>query len=196
MKFGIAMAGLEERFQSFLIDEFKESDCYLEIGVAYGGTFSGVHHLVCRFPEYTMIGVDPNKRYLDPKLDTESWAWRQPEEPPDVGVNFYPYRFEAVADSISPRSVKIALIDACHGKACVINHFSLVEPKIVDGGFVLFHDFGTEDSGPYQDHCDSLCNVVGACKELGLIGNHRPHWKFQEAWLGKEADMGIFQKTV
>ncbi len=96
--------------------------------------------------------------------------------------------------------VHLALIDGCHGKPCVSLDFLLIEPLIVPGGYVMFHDFGADQIGQEQsppDHCP-IVGVHEACASLGLLDNTRDGWRFVQTIIGDKsagsADMGVFQK--
>jgi hypothetical protein len=96
--------------------------------------------------------------------------------------------------------VHLALIDGCHGKPCVSLDFLLIEPLIVPGGYVMFHDFGADQIGQEQappDHCP-IVGVHDACASLGLLDNTRDGWRFVQTIIGDKsagsADMGVFQK--
>ncbi len=102
------------------------------------------------------------------------------------------------ATAIGP--VHLALIDGCHGKPCVSLDFLLIEPLIVPGGYVMFHDFGADQIGQEQappDHCP-IVGVHDACASLGLLDNTRDGWRFVQTIIGDKAagsaDMGVFQK--
>jgi predicted O-methyltransferase YrrM len=45
-----------------------------------------------------------------------------------------------LSEYLQPTSVDLAIIDACHDTAYVLNDFSKVEPYVRPGGVVLFHD--------------------------------------------------------
>jgi hypothetical protein len=96
--------------------------------------------------------------------------------------------------------IHLALIDGCHGKPCVSLDFLLLEPLIVPGGIVMFHDFGADQIGQEQsppDHC-AIVGVHDACASLGLLDNTRDGWRFVQTIIGDKqagsADMGVFQK--
>ncbi len=100
--------------------------------------------------------------------------------------------------SVGP--VHLALIDGCHGKQCVSLDFLLLEPMIVPGGYVMFHDFGADQIGQEQcppDHCP-IVGVHDACASLGLLDNTRDGWRFVQTIIGDKsagsADMGVFQR--
>ncbi len=96
--------------------------------------------------------------------------------------------------------IHLALIDGCHGKPCVSLDFLLIEPLIVPGGYVMFHDFGADQIGQEQcppDHCP-IVGVHDACASLGLLDNTRDGWRFVQTIIGDKsagsADMGVFQR--
>ncbi len=99
-----------------------------------------------------------------------------------------------------PGGIHLALIDGCHGKPCVSLDFLLLEPLIVPGGYVMFHDFGADQINQAQsppDHC-AVLGVREACASLGLLDNTRDGWRFVQTIIGDKsagsADMGVFQK--
>ncbi len=103
-------------------------------------------------------------------------------------------------NAINLDQVHLALIDGCHGKPCVSLDFLLIEPLIVPGGYVMFHDFGKDQIGQAQappDHCP-IVGVHDACASLGLLDNTRDGWRFVQTIIGDKsagsADMGVFQK--
>lgn len=215
MKFGICMDGVEDKFEQSLIALAKwcepslYSNCldnkydhphgnhpfvYLEIGTAYAETWLAVCQILSRTnANWRTIGIDP----WEPAL--ENYKIRIEPVFADKAILINKTREEAFRDDmelIGPR-LDFVFIDGCHAKPCVMGDFLAVEPLVVPGGLVVFHDFGPQSSG-MQSHCNQPLAVREATIELGLFGRHRPGWTQLLDWRGDKerngATCGVFKK--
>ncbi len=186
---------------------------YVEIGVSDGITLSEIAYRLSSITEnWRAIGIDlPECRHettrrnstekgLKFKLITEGREFIK--IPPSGQVTFILKDSHAFLGEHSATlgDVHMALIDGCHGKQCASLDFLLIEPLIVPGGIVMFHDFGEDQIGQDQappDHCATV-GVREACRDLGLLDNSRHGWHFLDTIIGDKddgsADMGVFQK--
>lgn len=198
------MAGLEDQFERALRERAKEGEpfVYAEIGTAHADTWLSV----CRVLQTTdaqwrTVGVDP----WVPAF--ESYQQKiAPEFGPDKALLLVQTREEAFAtekERIGDR-LDFVFIDGCHTKQCVMGDFLAVEPLVVPGGLVVFHDMDENDKG-VQTHCGIRENgVIPALRELGLLGDSgivddmRPGWKRLPDWIADEAkngaNCGVFEK--
>lgn len=78
--------------------------------------------------------------------------------------------------------IGFALVDGCHGASCVRADFLAIEPYVIRGGIVAFHDATAGCQGLHpQPHCGTGIAVRQALQELGLLGlEYRPGWRFRE----------------
>lgn len=176
MKLGILMEGGELEFVATIHEAMKRARCYpayLEIGVAYGETLKGVADGT-RDLEPIIVGIE-----------LESWeGWNSicDRIKDDENVHAFSGRStDVIRDHMRIVRFSAALIDACHGKPCVMADFLAVEPLISDGGIVIFHDAGEKEQGiDNQPHCNEPISVRAALTELGLLGDTRPGWRFMK----------------
>ncbi len=185
---------------------------YLEIGVSDGITLSEIAlRLSTQSAAWRAIGIDlPDCRHETTRRHSQEKGltfklirdFRKPANPEWKTVTFILKDSHAfLSDDFNPWSeIHLALIDGCHGKPCVSLDFLLIEPLIVPGGYVMFHDFGADQIGQDQappDHCP-VVGVHDACASLGLLDNTREGWRFVQTIIGDKAagsaDMGVFQK--
>ncbi len=185
---------------------------YLEIGVSDGITLSEISKRLSETAvSWRAIGIDlPDCRHETTRRHSE-----------EKGLRFrlirdfrksFPMEWRMVTfilkdshtflgeSAATIGDVHLALIDGCHGKPCVSLDFLLLEPLIVPGGYIMFHDFGADQIGQEQappDHCP-IVGVHDACASLGLLDNTRDGWRFAQTIIGDKragsADMGVFQK--
>ncbi len=185
---------------------------YVEIGVNDGITLGEIaKRLSDQCDSWRAIGIDlPDCRHETTRRHSQEKGlafklirdFRRPTNPEWGTVTFIlkdSHTF--LGEDFNPWSeVHLALIDGCHGKPCVSLDFLLIEPLIVPGGYVMFHDFGADQIGQEQfpsDHCP-IVGVHDACASLGLLDNTRDSWRFVQTIIGDKAagsaDMGVFQK--
>lgn len=194
MKFGICMEGVEEKFEQSLIALAKPEQpfVYAEIGTAYGETWLAVCQILSQTQaDWRTIGIDPWLPALEGyKLRVE------PLFGPDKALMINQTREEAFEYPFWPQ-LNFVFIDGCHAKPCVMGDFLAVEPLVVPGGLVVFHDFGPESSG-LQPHCNQLVAVRETVVELGLFDRSRPGWTRLLDWRGDKerngATCGVFKK--
>jgi hypothetical protein len=215
MTLGLAMQGYEKALEELITDvlraRFPEMT-YLEIGVAHGGTLTGLAEIMkgaC--PRWRAVGVELPNGYSYNQEET----WRnirakhleadfvyditEPVTPAWGRISIYLMDSRTFMAAFWRQPIHLALIDGCHGRPCVIRDFSNVEEFVEPGGYVLFHDFGVDQIGQAQTHCPTL-DVHGACQELGLLDSPRPRpgWEFVGELLGDKsqcgANMGVFKR--
>lgn len=186
---------------------------YVEIGVYDGITLSEISHRLdinLDVDSWRSIGIDlPDCRHettrrnsTDKGLQFELVRPPLRKSPKWDCVTFVLKDSHSFLGEYAPSigDVHLALIDGCHGKNCVATDFLLLEPLIVPGGYVMFHDFGADQIDQPQappDHCEFV-GVHHACEDLGLLNNSRSGWMFVQTIIGEKhngsADMGVFQK--
>ncbi len=183
---------------------------YVEIGVFDGITLSEISHRLSETCEsWRSIGIDlPDCRHETTRRHSQEKGLifdlvRQFKDAPRWNrVTFVLKDSHSFLGEHAPSigDIHLALIDGCHGKNCVATDFLLLEPMIVPGGYVMFHDFGADQIGQEQcppDHC-KFVGVHDACHDLGLLDDARDGWRFVQTIIGDKsvgsADMGVFQK--
>jgi len=194
-QFGIRMDGCEVGIETLLKETINNSVGdfnYLEIGVAECKTLLAATQIILENKEnknFNIIGLDlPNCGYVIDNLK-------------HISTNFEKTcRFSLIFDSPITQSNGVSLIlnnnprqeiipnlgyefdfvivDACHGRKCVMEDFLAIENKTKKGGVVLFHDTGIEEQGTdWQSHCHENINVRQALIDLGLWNQERVGWK-------------------
>lgn len=196
-KMGIAMDGCARSILEAIetiIDPEKEF-VYVELGLAEARTLSAVgNFLKQRTEKFQLIGVDIE----------EGWSLNIDEvrkniEPIKDRVTISLAGSQDTLSIMTDHSVSFLLIDACHAKDCCVRDFVDAIPKIAPGGFVAFHDTAdfAQNIQP-QPHCNQLCNVREALKEVGLLDGLRPGWHLWEEIHGEPTGdnngMIIFKK--
>lgn len=98
---------------------------FVEVGVATGRTsWEACHHILSRNVEFTYFGVDPNPKGLI------SIPWPQ-----------FNLIKERSVDAIKMLPMcHWMFIDGCHCENCVRDDMVAYDSKLVDGGYMLFHD--------------------------------------------------------
>jgi len=213
VKLGFSMAGLEDDIAAFVesICEKFGQPTYVEIGVGHGQTLVGIASLLSSFREdWRAVGIELPDGYSFDKAITKQNAvdkrfrldflngvpqgkivpaWNQ--------ITVLLGNSQVVLAEHWNEPIHLALIDGCHGKQCATMDFLTLEPFMVQGGIVMFHDFGHEQIGQHQPHCGRL-DVRGACSDLGLLDNHRNGWKYICELVGDKtkdgANMGVFER--
>lgn len=204
---GIRTAGLEKRFEE-IIKEYlsSENEClYLEIGAAGCKTMRFVYDIIkknIKTNNWLITGIDLLDGYsLDEKLTNKLFSEEElliikDEKLSDeilktaMAGNYHAY----LRLSNNPRNVisqlpndfvNICFIDGEHSKQEVTKDFLAVEEKIRNGGLIVFHDTCVLSQGTdYQVVGQEFINVRAALRDLGLLDNKRPGWKFKEEILG------------
>jgi Methyltransferase domain len=211
---GFGMEGMGARVLG-LVDEMAarfDKVTYVEIGVGEGITLAAIaYRLRAKASAWRAVGIELPHGYSFNQLATEENARKEELElsivHPSAGRHVPPWQqitvylkdaHEFLPENFAPQGpVHMALIDGCHGKACVTLDFLLLEPLIAKGGFVMFHDFGQDQVGQPQPHCP-IVDVRGACYDLGLLTNARAGWQFLCEIIGDKqhgsGDMGVFEK--
>jgi hypothetical protein len=211
MTLGLSMQGYEEKLEELILKlrpTYPEMT-YLEIGVAQGGTLSGMAQSMRCCMKWRAVGVElPNGYSYDEQetlrnarskhLDIEFiHDISEPVVPSWNQITVYLMDSHVFMACFWRQPIHLALIDGCHGRNCVVKDFSNIEEYMEPGGYVLFHDFGEDQIGQTQTHCKML-DVRGACAELGLLDGSRAGWKFAGELIGDKtqagANMGVFKK--
>lgn len=204
MKLGICLEGTEEKFEAALRERAKPAQpfAYVEIGVAHCGTF----HSVCAILESSValwraIAIDPSneaKTAFDAFLEQSEIEFGGSVA--DAAIFIQATREEAFRDhrdKIGDR-LDFVFVDGCHSEPCATGDFLAVEPLVVPGGLVVFHDCWNGPAG-IQPHCQMDLGVIPALKKLGLFDDTRPGWKRLPDWttdMTKNAwPCGVFTKT-
>lgn len=190
MKLGICCSGLEDQFERALRERAKDwqSFVYCEIGTAHADTWLSV----CRFLDHTeaqwrTIGIDPWVHAFENYHNKIA-----PEFGPDKALLLVQTREEAFAtekERIGDR-LDFVFIDGCHARLCVMEDFVSVEPLVVSGGLVVFHDID-QPPGDIQTHCNADQDVKGALEHLGLWQNVRPGWRRLPDWQADKTKNGF-----
>ncbi len=211
---GPGMQGMGDGVMHYVdgVASYFDKVTYVEIGVSDGITLSAIaKRLSWAAQAWRAIGIDlPDCRHETTRRHSQEKGltfkiikdFRKPVTPEWGTVTMMlkdSHTF--LGEDFNPWSeVHLALIDGCHGKTCVSLDFLLIEPLIVPGGYVMFHDFGADQIGQEQsppDHCP-IVGVHDACASLGLLDNTRDGWRFVQTIIGDKAagsaDMGVFQK--
>ena len=211
---GIAMSGLEESVISIakaVAGKFDEIT-YMEIGVGEGGTLTGIaSELKATGKKWRAIGIELPNGYSFNRQRAQDYALErdlklnfiQPNgaivHPVWNAVTVYFKDSQSFLTEIWQEPIHFALIDACHGKPCVILDFLGLEAFMVKGSVMMFHDIGKDQIGQHQPHCATGIDVHGACYDLGLLTGRRGGWKFTEILTANKGqggwDMGIFEKV-
>lgn len=197
MTVGICMGGLEEVFERTLLERAKQDQpfVFLEIGTAHCDTLQSVCRLLATTKaQWRTIAIDPWTYSFEAYMQKIA-----PEFSPEKALMLVQTREEAFStekERIGDR-LDFVFIDGCHTKRCVMGDFLAVEPLVVPGGLVVFHDFDTQDKG-FQSHCGINENgVMAAAEELGLLLNDsrddrtvRPGWKRLPTWIADASKNG------
>ncbi len=189
------MRGTEKVFEETLDRSIEESTAkeyrYLEIGIATGNTIWEVaKHLSIKIPFFECNGIDlltgdyfNSNEFIKHSIDGGGFDIKidvcGSELKPKIGGFSKRMVFQDIkiillksANDVilyENNSFSFALIDGCHGKACVERDFTGMEKAIAPGGIVAFHDAMPEDQGVgYQPHCKEPINVLAAIDSLGL----------------------------
>jgi len=172
MKLGILMEGGENLFLSCVAQAMRESTpSYLEFGVAYGETILGVWEHTKDIEHRRVYGIELS--------DWASWNEIQSRMSDKDNAFIIPGKSTEVLVHWPFGKLGAVLIDACHGKPCVMADFLAVEPHVTEGGIVMFHDAGRKEQGvDLQPHCNQPINVRAAIDELGLWTNERQGWEY------------------
>jgi hypothetical protein len=201
------MAGCEQTIVATIHAVLDATDGpvrYVEIGVAAGATFAQVcQRLQSSGRAWDGIGLelpDGVEGFLLPSAWCfDEGAWNEHTAP------FARYvRLErAISQDWLDRyeePITLALIDGCHEQACIAGDFLGLEPRIVMGGAVIFHDTAewSQDIDP-QSHRGEPIRARAALDELGLLAGMRPGWRFLAEAPGWQAAGGrgcmAFQRT-
>jgi hypothetical protein len=178
---------------------------YLEIGVAAGATFAQVcRRLAASGRAWRAIGLelpDGVEGFLLPGAwCLDEAAFKEATAPFAEHVALE----RAISQAWLARTeqtVTLALIDGCHEEACVRADFLALEPRIVEGGVVIFHDTApwSQDIDP-QPHRGEPIRVLAVLDRLGLLAGTRPGWRFVAEAPGRQAEGGrgcmVFQRRA
>jgi hypothetical protein len=208
------MEGLEPKIERLIRHAiwptFKKGITYVEIGIGHGGTLGGIAEMLKNCPapcRWRVIGVELPEGYSFDRSEVYR-AGQTRHIPVNFVEHFGGSKLNPAWGAITvylcdsqrffpmywDDCISFALIDGCHGPACVKADFLNIERFIEPSGIVMFHDYGQDEVGKPQTHCPVL-DVRGACVELF---QDNPNWTFVEEWLADKqragANMGVFQK--
>lgn len=198
MKLGICLQGVEEQFERALRERAKDGEpfVYFECGVANCDTWLSVCQVLSTTGAlWRTLGCDPWVHAL------EAYQKKiEPTFPLSKALMFVQSREQAFAtekERIGDR-LDFVFIDGCHTKKCVMGDFLAVEPLVVPGGLVVFHDWDNNDKG-FQTHCGINENgVLAGAAELGLLPISRNGWKQLPDWIADTSKngchCGVFEK--
>jgi len=185
-QWGLSMAGCDTAIIAALyatLDATEGLVRYVEIGVAAGATFAQVcRRLAASGRPWQAIGLELPEG-VEGFLLPGPWcldeaAFKEATAPfGDQAALHRAISQEWLARSDEP--VTLALIDGCHEQACIVADFLALEPRIVPGGVVIFHDTAewSQDIDP-QPHRGEPIRARAALDELGLLPGTRPGWQF------------------
>ncbi len=203
---GLSMAGCEAIIIA-AVHVALDSTCgpvtYLEIGVAAGATFAQVcRRLVASGRAWKAIGLELPEG-VEGFLLPGAWCLDEASfKAATAAFGEQVVLARAVSQDWLARlegPVTLALIDGCHEEACVRADFLALEPRIVEGGVVIFHDTApwSQDIDP-QPHRGEPIRTLAALDGLGLLAGARPGWRFVAEAPGRPADGGrgcmVFQR--
>lgn len=192
--FGICLEGTEEKFEAALRERAQAGKpfVYLEIGLAQCGTFQAVTSILHDTgADYRAIGIDPAPATRE--IFDRSFGGHRVH----LITGTREEAFRDHRDKIGDR-LDFVFVDGCHSEPCATGDFLAVEPLVVPGGLVVFHDCWNGPAG-IQPHCQMDLGVIPALKKLGLFDDTRPGWKRLPDWttdMTKNAwPCGVFTKT-
>jgi len=209
LELGFGMQGLGHQVAQYVQEVCTRFDkvTYLEIGVGEGTTLAAIADRLRKLAvQWRAIGVDlPDGYSLDLFRVNKTMRTKMLPFAETRTSVLLPWNRVTLhlADSQKflltwDELVNLVLIDGCHGKPCAKNDFLNIEPWVVPGGYVMFHDFGQDQQWQSQPHCPEGIDVRGACAELGLLDNNREGWRFIGTLIGDKpagsGDMGVFEK--
>ncbi len=181
MTLGICLSGVEENFERALRERATDGQpfVYLELGTANAETWFPVLLLLQETDaKWRTIGIDPATyafenyyKKIAPYFTTDEAL---------MLVQTREQAFTTEKDRIGNR-LDFVFIDGCHSQKCAMADFLSVEPLVVPGGLVVFHDI-EQVPGEIQEHCNAPRGVREALEELGLWKNTRPGWKRLPDW--------------
>lgn len=219
-KFGIRTDGVELELEQIIRDVVRSNDSpfFLEVGAAGCQTLKSINEIIRE--------TDSNKPYFLVSLDLpQGYAAEYKEiiknfpsglfisdatgleNEEEISLTFnvphlilVPDGAKFIKENLGDCKIDFIFIDANHNKESVIKDFLAVEKKIAMGGLVLFHDFGRPEAGTDPQPGGGFIEVREACKELGLIDNIRPNWKFIKEIKGTRYEggegnsIGVFER--
>lgn len=96
-------------------------------------------------------------------------------------------------DPANAERFSLALLDACHERACVREDFEALERHIDPGGILIFHDtapWSQNDPAAVQPHRWQPLQVRLALEDLALLPCTRPGWQLIQEAPGIQAVQG------
>ena len=210
------MQGLEGSFAARIVAARAKHTpfTYIEIGVAAGDTLATAADLIkAQGQGWRAVGIEipegydfsknnvvnncNNKQLTVSFVETKDWS---KVDPIWNRVTVYMSDSHELLKAQWNQPIHFALIDGCHCKVCAIDDFLNIERYIVKDGVVAFHDHEPEITGHTQSTPHGLCDVFGACKELGLHDVTREGWSAPEILAAnKQAgghDMFLVWRTI
>lgn len=185
---------------------------YLEIGLAFAGTFSGVIKAIerNRIDPWMAYGIDKavgGWEYRPEMVASALAKWNPDFSGQPSGITNRPQihtcgSVEFLRRYSPGHHFNFVLIDGCHSTGCCTQDFVLVEPLVKPGGIVMFHDADAGQQGPdfdVQPHCKIGIGVRQALISLDILGGGRPGWRVMDDTVPTEAHPGrgsvFIQKT-
>jgi hypothetical protein len=208
-QFGFHMDGCEAGLEKLMVDAIaahKQSIfTYMEIGVAHAQTLCAMADIMrenCNGKSFwAAFGVDLPDGNTDSHFDREDAKRILIKHGHPLAITCDSFNFgvsiilkpsqELLANWAIP--INFCLIDACHGKNCVMADFRGVEKICESGAVVVFHDAGQKEQGlDPSSHCGEAIGVVAAIEELGLM-DRASGWEYLER-IQAERSCAVFRK--
>ncbi len=160
-----------DKILSLVAETFRGELNITEIGVFQGNTSRGMRDY------FKKIGIKINHTGIDNQRDFKMGS-PFPESNFIVGNSFEVY------NKIPDSSQHFIFIDGNHSYPITMVDFLVFSDKVVDGGFIAFHDTGAhikpmvdfQGIGDMDDP-DMYIACRKAVKKLGLLDNHFKGWK-------------------
>jgi hypothetical protein len=192
------MAGCEETILNAVGAAAASTDGtmrYVEIGCADCVTLAQVCHALARTGrQWEATGLDLPSG-VDGFIVSQSWcqdierAQRNVEQFGDRVQLAHAISWEWLAQQTGVFA--LAMIDGCHEKECIKRDFFALEPLIMPGGCVIFHDTAEWSQGvDPQPHLGQPIEARKALAELHLLPPLRAGWRMIGVADGRQAEGG------
>jgi hypothetical protein len=217
-KFGLRSDGTEKELKKLLTKATKKGKefNFVEVGTCGGASLKAFQEILQKTrkdKEWRLVGIDTiegvnkeineiNKNFPRDLILTNLFTLTGETKvsiTPNI-ANYVIIEGEKFLKNHWKYPIHFCHIDALHCSCHVTADFLAVEPHVVSGGIVLFHDFCLESQGTDHQHDGHFIEVREACQELGLIDGTRPGWKFigeingSRKTGGEGNGFGIFQR--
>lgn len=210
------MDGLEEKFESYLLDTLIKFDKVnvVELGVSSGFTAASILDILEKYHrDWAYYGIDLPEGYDKEKHhiknNLESRSYFKISHLTNRIIDTEQERNQArllLKDSNKvfvenwKDPIHFLFLDGCHCYDHSKKDFETVEKFIAKDGLVLFHDIGEIEQGTDHQHDGFNIDVRRALKDLGLLDNQREGWEFvEEIWGDRHTggwgnNIGVFKK--